>query len=106
MVSGLSLPPGSKEVAMSSIQNVSPTAPSTSPSRFVPTPSPAPRPQVLPVDTVTVSLAGRAASRGYLQSAIQLAEDSPQQVVQLAGGGNAQAQAFLAREAYSRILFS
>jgi len=89
---------------MSSIQGVSPISPSTSPSRVAP--PLALRAQVLPVDAVTVSRAGLAASQGYLQSAIQLAQDPPQQVTRLAADGSAQAQAFLAREAYSRILFS
>ena len=58
---------------------------------------------------MTTNVYGRRRAKAtirYLQSAIQLAQDPPQQVARLAGDGDAQAQAFLAREAYSRILFS
>ena len=89
---------------MSSIHGVTPIAPAPAPSRAAV--AAAPKAQAVPIDTVTVSPAGRAASQGYLQSALQLAQDPPQQVAPLAAAGNAQARAALAREAYSRILFS
>jgi hypothetical protein len=91
---------------MSSIQSVRPASPSGNILPAVVVKPPSAPAQTLPTDTVTISDAGLSASRNYLQSAAQLTEDPPQQVRQLAAGGNAQARAFLVREAYSQALFS
>jgi hypothetical protein len=58
----------------------------------------------LPPDTVTIGSSGIASTQAYQQTAIQLAQETPQQIAQLAADGNSEAKQILAREAASRKL--
>jgi hypothetical protein len=58
----------------------------------------------LPSDTVTIGSVGIASTQAYQQTVIQLAQDTPQQVAQLAADGNSEAKQILAREAASQKL--
>lgn len=58
----------------------------------------------LPPDTVTIGSTGIASTQAYQQTVIQLAQDTPQQIAQLAADGNSEARQILARQAASRKL--
>jgi hypothetical protein len=55
-----------------------------------------------PSDLVTFGSTGIAPTQAYQQTVIQLAQDTPQQIAQLAADGNVEARHILANEAASR----
>ena len=70
-------------------------APTPAAAPAVSTPAPAPKPQTLPTDTVTISNAGLAASSSYLQTMLQLYQETDEQLTLLAQGGSTLAQEIL-----------